>query len=348
MKYPLKPPIKPMLSKLEREIPHGDGWLYEPKWDGFRAIVFRSGDDLRVDSRNGQPLLRYFPELTKIASESFPDRCVLDGEIVIPSERGLDFDALQLRLHPAESRVRKLMDEIPAAFVPFDLLAIGDDDLRGRPFAERRARLVDVIRVTERCFPTPQTDDGTVAEGWFERFEGAGLDGIVAKRPDQRYVEGKREMVKIKHERTADCVVGGYRLNKERDGIGSLLLGVYDDEGTFHFLGFTSSFKAAERREMLALLEPMRTGDSFDGFRMPGESSRWSAGKDASWFPIEQRLVCEVAFDHLQGGWRFRHGTTFRRWRTDKDPRDCTFDQFEEPPPFALGDIRSLSVSSSS
>lgn len=343
MTFPLEPPIKPMLAKLEREIPSGAGWLYEPKWDGFRAIVFRDGERARVDSRNQLPLLRYFPELADIAAESLPSRCVLDGEIVIATEKGLDFDALQLRLHPAESRVRKLREEIPAAFIPFDVLHDGRDDLRQRGCAERRARLVAAVAPADRCFVTPQADDVETARDWFERFEGAGLDGVIAKRADGRYVENKREWVKVKHDRTADCVVGGYRVNKTGDGVGSLLLGVYDAEGTFHFLGFTSSFKSAERRELLALLEPLRRVDSFDGFRMPGESSRWSAGRDASWFPIEQRLVCEVAFDHLQGGWRFRHGTTFRRWRPDKDASDCTFDQFEEPRPVALAEIRRLS-----
>ncbi|HEX9776204.1 MAG TPA: ATP-dependent DNA ligase [Actinomycetota bacterium] len=339
----IAPPVKPMLAKLESAIPSGEGWRYEPKWDGFRALVFRDGDEVRVDSRNGQPLDRYFPEMLEIAAESFPDRCVLDGEIVVPGRNGLDFDALQQRIHPAASRVKRLTDETPASFIPFDLLAEGDEDLRGRTMDERRTRLVAAITPTARCFPTPQTGDAPTAERWFRDFEGAGLDGIVAKRFDQPYVEGKRVMVKVKHERTADCVVGGYRLNKDKDGIGSLLLGAYDDEGRFHFLGFTSSFKAAERRELLGVFEPMRTGDSFDGFRMPGEPSRWSGGRDASWFPVEQRVVVEVAFDHLQGGWRFRHGTTFRRWRADKEPAECTFDQFEAPKPFRFEDIRELS-----
>ncbi len=342
MSLPIAPPVKPMLAKLQREIPVGPGWLYEPKWDGFRAIMFRDGDALRVDSRNGQPLLRYFPEMAEIARESWPARCVLDGEIVIPSDRGLDFDALQQRIHPAESRVKKLMAETPAAFVPFDVLALDHDDLGAVGFAERRARLVEAVAPTDRCFVTPQTDDAAVAARWFDEFEGAGLDGIIAKRADQRYVPGKREMIKVKHERTADCVVGGYRTHKN-GGVGSLLLGVYDDDGLFHFLGFTSSFKDAERTRLLEVLEPLRTGDSFDGHRLPGEPSRWSGGRDASWFPLEQRLVCEVAYDHLQGGWRFRHGTTFRRWRTDKDPVECTFDQFDEPKPFEISDIRRLS-----
>jgi ATP-dependent DNA ligase len=344
MTFPVAPPIKPMLAKLARDIPTGDGWRYEPKWDGFRALVFRDGDELRVDSRNGQPLLRYFPEMSDIARGSFPARVVLDGEIVIPTASGLDFDALQQRIHPAESRVKRLMVETPAAFVPFDLLGVGDDDLREHGLDARRAALIQAVTSTERCFVTPQTPEVTEAERWFTRFEGAGLDGIVAKRLDQRYAPGKREMVKVKHERTADCVVGGYRLSKRGDGVGSLLLGVYDVEATFHFLGFTSSFKDAERREMLKVLEPLRTGDSFDGHRLPGEQSRWSAGRDASWFPLQQRLVCEVAYDHLQAGRRFRHGTTFRRWRTDKDARECTFDQFEEPTPFAIDDIRRLSA----
>ena len=345
MAFPIDPPIKPMLAKLARTIPSGEGWRYEPKWDGFRALMFIDGDTIRVDSRNGQPLLRYFPEMRDIARESLPARCVFDGEIVVPSPTGLDFDALQQRIHPAESRVRKLMDETPASFIPFDVLAL-DADLRDEPMGARRARLTESVDPTDRCFVTPHTDDLTTAEGWFTRFEGAGLDGLIAKRVDQRYVPGKREMVKIKHERTADCVVGGYRLNKDGDGVGSLLLGVYDDDGRFHFLGFTSSFKAVQRREMLPLLDTLRVEDAGEVGRMPGTPSRWSGGKDASWVPLEHRLVCEVAFDHLQGGWRFRHGTTFKRWRQDKSPSECTFDQFEEPPPFALEDIRALAASS--
>ena len=231
-----------MLAALQREIPRGDGWLYEPKWDGFRAIVFRDGDRVHIGSRNELPLERYFPEIVEVVKAALPARAVADGEIILPGENGLEFELLQLRLHPAESRVRKLAAEIPATFVPFDLLAT-DDDLREQPFADRRARLVDVLKRQERCFVTPQTDDADEAERWFERFEGAGLDGVVAKKRDLRYVPGERVMVKVKHERTADCVVGGYRLAKNKKGIGSFLLGLYD-EGNLNYVGFTSSFRA--------------------------------------------------------------------------------------------------------
>lgn len=337
MPYPIRPPVEPMLAKPSGEIPRGDGWLYEPKWDGFRAIVYRAGDDVHIASRNNLPLERYFPEVVDTVRGCFPERCVVDGEIVIPGEGGLDFDSLQLRLHPAASRVRKLAAEIPASFIAFDALALGDDDLRGSPFDERRARLVGAIASGPSCFVTPQTSDAAEAQRWFERFEGAGLDGVIAKKADLLYVPGERVMVKVKHERTADCVVAGYRLNKGRDGIGSLVLGVYSAEGELHHLGFTSTFRAPQRRELLRDLQPLVVG-----VRDGGPPSRWTAGKDTSWVELEPRLVCEVAFDHLQGGWRFRHGARFVRWRADRDAKDCTFDQFVAPEPFSLEEIRAL------
>lgn len=334
-----------MLAKLAAEIPRGDGLRYEPKWDGFRAIVFRDADRVHIGSRNRLPLERYFPEIVDVARERLPERCVADGEIVIPGEAGLDFEALQLRLHPAASRVRKLASETPAAFVAFDLLAAGDDDLRPRPFDDRRAALVRAVAATERCFATPQTDDPGEAERWFDQFEGAGLDGIVAKRGDQRYVHGERVMAKIKHERTVDCVVGGYRVGKDGKRIGSLILGLFDGEGTMHHVGHTSTFTAKQRAEMVEVLRPLEEPGAFEGGRAPGGPSRWSQGRDLSWVPLRPKLVCEVAFDHLQGD-RFRHGARFVRWRPDKDPAGCTFDQIAPPRPFSLGDIVALAARS--
>ena len=325
MSFPIEPPIEPMLAALQREIPRGDGWLYEPKWDGFRAIVFRDGDRVHIGSRNELPLERYFPEVVEVVKEAFPARVVADGEIILPGENGLEFELLQLRLHPAESRVRKLAAEIPATFVAFDLLAT-DEDLREQPFEERRAKLVEVLKPRDRCFVTPQTDDPAEAERWFERFEGAGLDGVVAKKRDLKYVPDKRVMVKVKHERTADVVVGGYRLAKNKKGLGSFLLGLYDD-GNLNYV---------------EMVKPLEGGESFNTEWGPGGPSRWNQGKDLSWVSLDPVLVCEVAFDHLQG-YRFRHGTTFKRWRPDKDPKDCNYEQFKAPEPFKLEDIRALS-----
>ena len=335
MALPFGPPVAPMLAKLDHEIPRGEGWRYEPKWDGFRAIVFRDGSDVMIQSRDSRPLERYFPELVPALLEAFPPGCVVDGEIILAGERGLDFDALQLRLHPAESRIRKLAAEIPASFVAFDLLADGGKDLRSRPLDERRSRLEKVLAAeasehlpsgTTVVLLTPQTDDPDEAFGWFERLEGIGLDGVVAKRADQTYVPGKRVMVKVKHQRTADCVAAGYRLSRSGDGVGSLLLGLYDEAGVLHFVGHTSAFRASERRELLERLRPLEGGGGFGWGRSPGGPSRWSAGRDPSFVPLELRLVCEVTYDHMQGD-RFRHATGFVRWRPDRDPRDCTFDQ---------------------
>ncbi len=347
MTLPFGPPVDPMLAKLDHEIPHGEGWRYEPKWDGFRALVFRDGGSVHIQSRDGRGLERFFPELVPALAVAFPPDCVVDGEIILAGPQGLEFDRLQLRLHPAESRIRKLAAEIPASYVAFDLLAQDGADLRAEPFDDRRSRLESLlgIEATEQLpvgvtavLLTPRTDDREVALTWFDAFERIGLDGVMAKRADQRYVHGKREMVKVKHRRTADCVVLGYRLSKTGDGIGSLLLGVYDDGGRLHFIGHTSAFRAAERREILERIRPLETtmeaaleaalGDleGVDPARMAGGQSRWSRGREAEFVPLEPVLVVEVTYDYLQGD-RFRHATGFVRWRTDKEPRDCRFDQ---------------------
>lgn len=345
MTLPFEPPLQPMLAKVRSDIPTGDDWLYEPKWDGFRAIVYRDAEEVRIVSRNGQPLERYFPELFPIFHRSLPQRSIVDGEIVIAGENGLDFDALLQRIHPAASRVKMLSETTPASFVAFDLLAEGDTDLRDRPLVERRRRLDELLEPERQCFLTPQTRDTQLAAEWFEQFEGAGLDGIIAKQTHLLYHSGERVMFKIKHERTADCVIGGYRLSKQGDSVGSLLLGLYDSEGTLHFAGHTSAFKTAERKAVLAKLKPLE-GSSFGDGRTPGGPSRWNQGRDLSWIQVKPELVCEVAFDHLQGD-RFRHGTRLMRWRPDKDPLECTYDQLEPPKPFSLDDIRKLSEASS-
>ena len=327
-----------MLARGQPAIPRGEGWIYEPKWDGFRAVIFVDGEDTYICSRNGQPLQRYFPELLPVISRAFRHPCIVDGEIIIASERGLDFDALQMRIHPAESRVRKLAEEIPASIVLFDLLADGDKDLRTDPFSKRRAALTRALKPQPQARLTPQTIDPEEAVSWFDRYEGAGCDGVVAKRADQVYAPGERTMIKVKHLRTVDCVVGGYREYAAGPGIGSLLLGLYDEAGVLHHVGHTSSFSAAERREVLAKLQPLVGGDSFGHGRTPGSPSRWSGAKDLSWVPVRPELVCEVNFEKLQGD-RFRHAARFLRWRTDKDPGDCDFAQLEAPTSFSLDDI---------
>jgi ATP-dependent DNA ligase len=349
----LEPPIEPMLSKAVPELPPGDGWLFEPKWDGFRAIAFRDRDRLYLQSRDGRPLDRYFPDLAAPLRATLPARSVVDGEIVIATPEGLDFDALQMRLHPAASRVAKLAAETPASFVVFDLLAEGDEDLRSRPQAARRARLETALaRAEGRVHLTPCTRDRAVARDWFHRFEGAGLDGIIAKHESTPYQPGKRVMLKIKHARTADCVVAGFRWHKNGPGelVGSLLLGLYDDEGALNHVGVTSSFTTVMRRQLVKELEPLREGaleghpwrewaEAMEGSpRMPGGASRWSQGKDLSWEPLRIERVCEVAYDHLQGD-RFRHAATFRRWRPDKPPAACRYDQLEVTPPAELTEI---------
>jgi len=339
MTLPIKPPIEPMLAKLTSEIPDADGgWIYEPKWDGFRALVFFDGTDAYIQSRDLKPLNRYFPELQAGFERSLKRPMVLDGEVIIVADGRLNFDALQMRIHPAESRVRKLAEETPASFVAFDLLADGDVDLRKTPFGERRERMVALVGESrEPAHVTPATVDRGEAQRWFETFEGAGLDGIIAKRLDMPYLPGQRAMLKIKHLRTADCVIGGFRWYKDSVGkaVGSLLLGLYDDGGVLHHVGHTSSFKADEKRALVDKLRPHITDEDvgFGPGRTPGEPSRWTGKKDLSWVRLRPELVCEVAFDHLQGD-RFRHAATFLRWRTDKPPEACTFEQIEETPAY--------------
>ena len=352
MTLPLAPPIKPMLAKLAREIPPGDGWLYEPKWDGFRCIVFRDGDDVELGSRNERPLTRYFPEVVEAVKRELPARCVVDGELVVAGEDGLDFDALQLRIHPAVSRITKLAAEIPASFVAFDLLAIGDDDLRGAPFGERRARLeAELGGVRPPVYLTPATRDPAVARDWFDRFEGAGLDGVVVKPVALPYCEDQRVLLKVKHERTADCVVAGFRWHKSGGVVGSLLLGLYDSAGVLHHVGVIGAFPMATRRALVEELEPWRLESfaghpweawldhqqegSASGQRMPGGWSRWNAKKDLSFEPLRPDRVVEVAYEHMQGD-RFRHAARFRRWRPDKEPAACTYDQLESTTPELL------------
>ena len=350
MTLPFQPPLEPMLAK-SASFPEDDGWLYEPKWDGFRAIAFKHGNEVTIVSRDKKPLNRYFPELTELLVAELTEDCVIDGEIVIPGRHGLEFESLLLRIHPAESRVRKLAAEFPASFVAFDLLARGSKDLRETDLSDRRAGLEsllkgavqlpagttrsrrglerDVVKALaggSKLAITPQTDSSELAKVWFEVFEGAGLDGVIAKRPDQRYRPGDRVMLKIKHIRTADCVVGGYRLNKAKDGVGSLLLGLYDDSGVLHYVGHTSSFKAPVRRELLQEFAALEGGVSFGDGRTPGGPSRWTGAQGATWVPVEPSRVCEVAYDHLQGN-RFRHASTFKRWRPEKPPEECTFEQ---------------------
>ncbi|MGH2679905.1 MAG: ATP-dependent DNA ligase [Actinomycetota bacterium] len=336
----------PMLAKLEREIPRGPGWTYEPKWDGFRTIV-TVGDAITLESRDDRPMMRFFPELVSMLEERKDGPFVADGEIVLVRPGRLSFDELQLRLHPAESRVRKLSAEIPTTLILFDLLGDDGEDLTPRSLADRRARLaalcsrlhvgqapqdLDDLDPGPDLLLTPWTEDLEVAEAWFADEAGLGQDGIVAKREDQPYLRGTRGWVKVKHRRTADCVVGGYRVAKNDDGVGSLLLGLYDDEGTLHYVGHTSSFKAKERREIRDLLRPLEGSESFVGARAPGGPSRWSSGKDTAWVTVEPKLVCEVAFDRIQSG-RIRHAATFLRWRPDREPETCTWAQVGESPP---------------
>ncbi len=352
-RFPLSPPIEPMLAKLATEIPVGDGFLFEPKWDGFRAIVFRGGDEVFIQSRDLKPLDRYFPELHDALRAGLPDGCVLDGEIVIATTHGLDFDALQMRLHPAASRVAKLASETPAAFVGFDALAIDGQDVRGFAQSERRGRLERLMAdARPPIHLTPMTRDRAQASEWLARFEGAGLDGVIAKPVDGTYQPGKRAMIKVKHARTADCVVAGFRWHKAgKDArIGSLLLGLYDDKRRLQHVGVTSSFTMAMREQLAAELAPLREG-ALDGHpwrewaevqgeitRMPGGQSRWSTGKDLSWEPLRIERVCEVKYDHMQGT-RFRHAAVFQRWRADRQPGDCGYDQLEVTTPYELAKV---------
>jgi ATP-dependent DNA ligase len=359
-RYALEPPIEPMLAKVMDAIP-GGSYLYEPKWDGFRAIVFRGESGLYMQSRDLKPLDRYFPELHDSLLAALPPGCVLDGEIVIMTDHGLDFDVLQLRLHPAASRVAKLAQETPSSFVAFDVLAADGIDVMTRPQHERRALLETLLAdVGAPVHITPVTRDHDTAQQWLQDFEGAGLDGVIAKPVDAPYQPGKRAMFKIKHIRTADCVVAGFRWYKtDRDAVGSLLLGLYDDGGMLQHVGVTSSFSMSVRKQLVEELAPLRENalahhpwrawadaQAHAGGRMPGGQSRWSGGKDLSWEPLRIERVCEVKYDHLQGD-RFRHAATFLRWRPDREPRDCTYAQLEVTAPYQLQDIFSSGSSGS-
>jgi len=357
LNLPFQPPVEPMLAKAVDGLPSGDGWLYEPKWDGFRALVFRDGDEVYTQSRDLKPLDRYFPELSEPLKAALPERCILDGEIVIAEAGALAFESLLLRIHPAASRVRMLAAESPASFIAWDLLALGDEDLREVPQGDRRARLETALAgIALPIHLTPATLDRDTAADWFTRFEGAGLDGVIAKRLDAPYQPGKRAMLKIKHQRTADCVVAGFRWHKNGPGthVGSLLLGLYDNDGTLHHVGITSSFSWDRRAELVGELAPLRDNaldghpwaawaewaaeQEASGQRLPGATSRWNRGKDLSWEPLRAVRVVEVAYDHLQGD-RFRHATTFKRWRPDKPPEACRYDQLEVTAPFELAQI---------
>ena len=341
MNLPVMPPVLPMLAKRVADVPTGDGWLFEPKWDGFRALVFRDGAEIEIQSREGKSLNRYFPEVVAVLLEQLPGRCVLDGEIVIASGGRLDFDALQLRVHPAASRVKLLAEQTPASVVFFDLLCLGEENLMMEPLEKRKELLRDVLRDAKPpIHETPMTRDRAIAEDWFRRFEGAGLDGVMAKLVAGAYQPDKRAMLKVKHERDCDCVVAGFRWHKEGEGVlGSLLLGLYDDAGALQSVGACASFTMAKRRELVEFLAPYRVeagenhpwakwGAADAEQRMPGAPSRWNSGKDLSWVALRPELVVEVAYEHMQGD-RFRHMAQFRRWRVDKRPEDCTYGQLE-------------------
>jgi len=357
MKLPVNPPLLPMLAKRVSGLPDAaDTWIYEPKWDGFRILVFRDGDEIQIQSRDEKPLNRYFPEVEEFLLAQLPERCVLDGELVITADEGLDFDSLQLRLHPAASRVKLLSKQIPASVVFFDVLAEGDRDLRAEHFDDRRKRLETILgKAKPPVHITPATRDRSLAADWFHRFEGAGLDGVIAKRIDGIYEPDKRVMLKIKHERDCDCVVAGFRWHKQGGGkIGSLLLGLFNAAGSLQHVGVCASFTDAKRVELANFLEPYRKDALEDhpwkswaspesagedaGKRMPGGQSRWSRGKDLSWEPLRPELVVEVAYEHMQGS-RFRHMSQFRRWRSDKQPKDCTYAQLEVIAPHELKEI---------
>jgi ATP-dependent DNA ligase len=349
--FAIAPPIEPMLAKLADRLPDGGGFLYEPKWDGFRAIVFRSASDVYIQSRELRPLDRYFPELHDALLANVPPGVVVDGEIVIPTPEGLDFDALQMRLHPAASRVAKLAKDTPSAFVAFDLLAIDGRDVRSTAQTERRGQLEHALAAAKPpIYVTPMTRDVTVATDWLARFEGAGLDGVIAKPERATYQPGVRAMIKVKHARTADCVVAGFRWHVKGPGtlVGSLLLGLYDERGRLQHVGVTSSFNMAMRAQLAREFEPLREraleghpwrewadASAHASGRLPGGQSRWSAGKDLSWEPVRTERVCEVKYDHMQGD-RFRHGAVFLRWRPDKSPGECRYDQLEVTPAFEL------------
>ncbi|MFI6370506.1 ATP-dependent DNA ligase [Streptomyces sp. NPDC050546] len=351
MDLPVMPPVLPMLAKSVAAIPAG--MQYEAKWDGFRAIVFRDGDEVELGSRTGKPLTRYFPELVTAVRERLPERCVVDGEIVIAREGHLDFDALTERIHPADSRVRTLAERTPASLVAFDLLALGDESLMDVPMTDRRELLAgELARVTAPVHLAPATTDIEVARQWFEQYEGAGLDGVIAKPLTVRYRPDERAMFKIKHERTADVVVAGYRLHKSGPVVGSLLLGLYDDRGTLQHVGVSAAFPMKRRAELVEELEPLRLDDAtghpwaawaeeaaHEKARLPGAPSRWSGRKDLSWVPLRPERVAEVAYDHMENGQRFRHTARFRRWRPDRTPESCTYAQLQEPVRYDLAEI---------
>jgi ATP-dependent DNA ligase len=346
-------PIEPMLAKRVDSLPEAEGWSFEPKWDGFRVIVFRDGDNVLLQSRDLKALNRYFPELIEPLKAQLPKQCVLDGEIVIARDGALDFDALTLRIHPAASRVKTLAEQMPASIVAFDLLSVEGTDLKGAAFEQRREQLAEVLADAQPPIHlTPATRSLDVARDWFQRFEGAGLDGVMAKGIGTAYQPGKRTMLKVKHERDCDCVVGGFRWHKDGEGtaVGSLLLGLYDDAGVLHHVGVCASFTQAKRVELASFLEPFRenalaghpwqswTEAGSSGQRMPGGQSRWSNGKDLSWIPVRAELAVEVAYEHMQGD-RFRHLAHFRRWRPDKPTSDCTYAQLEVVAPALLQEV---------
>ena len=352
MDLPVLPPVKPMLAKAATKLPTADGLFYEPKWDGFRCIVFRDGDEVELGSRNERPLTRYFPEVVAAVKEALPERCVVDGEIVVPQGERLHFESLLQRIHPAKSRVDLLAEQTPAHFVAFDLLAVGDESLLEEPFEERRARLQQAVTGTERVHLTAVTQDAGTAQRWFQEFEGAGLDGVVAKAPDLPYGPDQRLMTKVKHVRTADCVVAGFRWHKSGPIVGSLLLGLHDDGGLQH-IGVAASFPMARRAELVEELAPYRAR-ALDGHpwqdwanaelqadgehRMPGAQSRWNAKKDLSWVPLRPELVVEIKYDQLEGR-RLRHTGQFLRWRPDRTPESCTYDQLEIPVRYDLAEV---------
>jgi ATP-dependent DNA ligase len=353
MTLPVEPPVKPMLAKLARSIPDTPGVLYEPKWDGFRCIVFRDGDDIQLTSRNQKPFNRYFPELLPQLAAALPDRCVVDGEIVVADAEGngLDFDALQQRIHPAESRVNMLAEQTPSEFVAFDILALGDENLMETPFGERRRRLEAELLPNTGVHLTPATTDMSTAARWFTRFEGAGLDGLMVKSLDGVYTPDKRTLVKVKHERTADCVVAGFRVHKDGEGVGSLLLGLYGDDDRLHHVGVCAAFTAVFRKELVDELGPL-TENALDGHpwqgwaeaqadstqRMPGGFSRWNVNKDLSFVPLRVERVVEVTFGQLESG-RFRHGVKFQRWRPDRTPESCRYDQLDVASPVRFDEL---------
>jgi ATP-dependent DNA ligase len=343
VQLPVQPPVDPMLAKATTKVPDEMAmWSYEPKWDGFRALVFRDGDEVVLQSRNGKELGRYFPELLDALRDELAPRCVLDGEVVVPREvQGrirLDWDSLSQRIHPAESRVRMLAAQTPAHFIGFDALADGDTSLMDQPFRVRREALTGLVRERQWCHVTRTTEDPELGAQWLDTFEGAGLDGVIAKRLEGPYLPGKREMVKVKHARDADCVAIGYRIHKSGEGVGSILLGLYRDDGELQMVGGAASFTVKARLELLADLEPLREGDE----PRDGEPSRWNSAADKRWIPIRPEKVAEVAYDQMEGnaGWmRFRHTVKFRRWRLDRDPRSCTFEQLDVPVNYDLYDV---------